>query len=74
MGPHAFAICWLAGLQYQDMVREVTQQPLTAGTETKARRRPLTSFVTNVAAFARTLLRRPRPGWRSNPRRCSGAH
>ena len=55
MGPHAFAICWLAGLPYQDMVQEVTQQPLTARTETKARRRPLTSFVTNVAVFARTL-------------------
>ena len=35
MGPHALAICWLAGLPYQDMVQEVTQQPLTARTETR---------------------------------------
>ncbi len=54
MGPHAFAICWLAGLPYQDMVREVTQQPRTARTEPKARR-PLTSFVTIVAGLARIL-------------------
>jgi hypothetical protein len=55
MGPHALAICWLAGLPYQDMVAEVTQQPLTARTETKARWRPLTSFVATVAGWARTL-------------------
>ena len=55
MGPHAFAICWLAGLPYQDMVREVTQPRLSAHTETRARRRPLTSFVTIVAGLARIL-------------------
>ena len=52
MGPHALAIRWLAGLPYRDMVREVTQQPLTARTETQVRRRPVTSFVTIVAGLA----------------------
>lgn len=54
MGSHALAICWLAGLRYQDMVREVTHQPRTAGAATRAWR-PLTTFAAIVAVCALTL-------------------
>ena len=74
MGPHALAICWLAGLPYQDMVREVTQQRLTAAHRNQG------------AAATAHLVRRDRrgvgsypggagrgPGGGATDRRCSGA-
>jgi hypothetical protein len=56
MGPQALAICWLAGLRYQDLAREAAPGRRTAPPETTARRRPRTAFLALVAVFARTLV------------------
>jgi hypothetical protein len=56
MGSHALAICWLAGLRYQDLAREAAPGRLTASTKTTARWPPLTSFLAIVALVALTLV------------------